>query len=128
MLSEDLARLFWSQPVADQAHAVTSARHVAELATDRPELVRAALLHDIGKRHARLGVIGRSVASVVATLRLPLRGRFAAYIEHGEAGAAELESVGAEPLVVAFARHHHGQKPRGVAAADWDALVRADDE
>lgn len=128
LLEHDLARLFWAQPVADQAHGVATARRIAGTAPDRLELIRAALLHDVGKRHARLGVVGRSLASMVAILRLPLRGRFAAYIRHGEAGADELESVGAGPLTVAFARHHHGERPKEVPQDDWDVLVGADDE
>lgn len=128
LLEHDLARLFWAQPVADQAHGIATARRIAETASDRPDLIRAALLHDVGKRHARLGVIGRSLASMVAILRLPLRGRFAAYISHGEAGAAELHFAGADSLTVAFAHHHHGARPKGFDPADWDLLVRADNE
>jgi hypothetical protein len=120
--------LFWAQPVADQAHGVSAARRVAAGSPGRGDLVRAALLHDVGKRHARLGVIGRSFASIMATLRLPVRGRYAAYLDHGEAGAADLEAAGADPLTVAFARTHHRPRPEGVDPGDWDLLVRADDE
>ena len=128
LLSHDLARLFWAQPVADQAHGLSAAQRVAAASPGRDDLVRAALLHDVGKRHARLGVVGRSFASTMAILRMPIRGRYAAYLEHGEAGAAELEAAGADPMTVMFARHHHGVPPESVAKADWDLLVRADDE
>jgi len=128
VLSHDLARLFWAQPAADQAHGVSAARRAAEAAPGRDDLVRAALLHDVGKRHARLGVIGRSLASTMAILRVPTRGRYAAYLDHGERGAADLEAAGADPLTVAFARHHHGTRPDDIDPVDWALLVRADEE
>jgi len=128
LLSHDLARLFWAQPVADLAHGVAAARRVAAGTLERDDLVRAALLHDIGKRHSRLGVVGRSLASIMAILRLPVRGRCAAYLGHGDLGGADLEAAGTEPLTVAFARHHHGSRPQGIVQHDWDLLVRADDE
>ena len=127
-LTPELARLFWDQPVADQAHGVAAARRIEAMAPQRPDLVCAALLHDVGKRHARLGVVGRSLASMAAMLRLPLARRHARYLAHGDAGAIELEQAGATAIAVAFARHHHRARPDSVAPEDWDLLVQADDE
>lgn len=118
--------LFWAQPVADQRHALQTARRVAAEVPVRRELIRAALFHDIGKRHARLGIIGRSMASLLAKLGLPMRGRFAAYLDHGRLGAGDLAAVGAEPLVCEFALHHHGGRPPSIDAGDWRILQRAD--
>jgi hypothetical protein len=118
--------LFWGQPAADQRHGLECARAVQAACPGRRDLARAALLHDLGKRQAGLGAVGRSIATALAAARLPVPGRFAAYREHGPLGATELEAAGAEPLVAAFARHHHGERPAGIAAEDWDALRRAD--
>lgn len=123
---EDLRQLFDAQPVADQRHAFDGARAVAASFAGRADLVRAALLHDIGKRHARLGLIGRSLATVAAAMRIPVRGGMAAYTAHGSVGAQELASVGAEPLVVDFARYHHGKRPGSISKPDWDALIDVD--
>ena len=117
---------FLAQQDMDQRHALEAATRVADLFPDRTDLQRAALLHDIGKRHARLGVLGRVIASVAAKLGLGVRGRFRAYLEHGPAAAAELTELGAEPVVVAFARHHHDGRPDGIAASDWQVLTEAD--
>jgi len=84
------------------------------------------MLHDVGKRHARLGVFGRVLASVLIALHLPLRGRFASYRDHGEIGARELEAEGVELMVVEFARHHHRARPTTIDADTWELLQRAD--
>lgn len=118
--------LFWAQSAADQRHALQCARAVAARRPDRSDLIRAALLHDVGKRHAGLGAVGRAAATVLGALGLRGRGRRLAYLEHGPRGAAELEDAGAEPVVVAFALHHHGTAPAGVQPGDWAELRRAD--
>lgn len=124
LVSDTERRAFFDQPVADQRHGYGSALVVKAERPDRPDLVRAALLHDVGKRHADLGAIGRVLASVAIRLRLPLTPRWTAYRDHGELAAAEL--VGAEPIVTDFARHHHGRRPPTIDAEDWAALIRAD--
>ena len=118
--------LFWGQRPADQRHGLECARAVLGRCPGRPDLARAALLHDIGKRHAGLGVAGRTTAATLGVLHLPVKGRFAAYLGHGPAGAADLEAAGAEAVVVGFARHHHGSRPDHIPAADWEELCRAD--
>lgn len=118
--------LFWGQAPADQRHGFACGRTVRAAAPGRDDLTRAALLHDVGKRHAGLGALGRSLATALASLRLPARGRLAVYLAHAAAGAADLAAAGAEPVVVAFARHHHDSRPEDMAAADWDLLCRAD--
>jgi len=129
MLRGDAARLFASQRPMDQHHALRTARRVAVMAPGRDDLVRAALLHDVGKTHAELGVIGRSVASLLAIARMPARGRFAAYLDHGRLGASDLRSVGEAGIAVAFAAHHHAAAaPANTDPSDWALLRAADDE
>lgn len=118
--------VFLAQPSIDQRHALDAATSIAAALPDRIDLQRAALLHDVGKRHARLGVIGRVLATLAAKLEVTVWGRFRAYLEHGPAAAAELADLGAEQVVVVFARYHHGPRPGGVSAEDWEALQRAD--
>ncbi len=121
-------RLFWDQPTADQRHGLEAARRALRDAPGRRDLGRAALLHDVGKRHARLGPVGRSLASAVALAGLPQRGRVAAYLDHGAVGAGELAAAGAERIVVQFARWHHAARPPEFAAGEWALLQRADAE
>lgn len=121
-----LELLFDSQPVADQRHAFDGADELARAAPGRRELVVAALMHDVGKRHAALGPVGRAVATGLGMLRIPLKGRLAAYNSHESVGADELSEAGSESVVVLFARHHHGQRPAGIPAEDWEALIDVD--
>ena len=125
-LDETRSQVFWRQPVPDLDQAVRGARRIVAAAPERDDLVRAFLLHDVGKRHARAGTVQRSLITVAALLRLPVGERGRAYLAHGERGAAELEAMGCDELTVAFARHHHEDPPRWVDPGDWELLVHAD--
>lgn len=121
------AEIFFAQPGPDQRHAYHSAMIVLAFVQTDVSVLRAALLHDVGKRHAGLGVIGRVIASLLIRLGLPLTDRARRYRDHGEVAAAELEAAGLEPIVVEFARHHHGSRPAGIPEATWELLRRADE-
>lgn len=121
-----LLDLFLEQQVADQRHGLEVMRHVARSGVTDPDVLAAAALHDIGKRHSRLGPVGRSVATVLMLARLPMTRRMRRYVDHGELGAVDLERAGAPALVVGFARHHQWGRPHGFPAPDWQTLRAAD--
>jgi hypothetical protein len=125
-LDQSLARLFFEQPPMDQRHAYEAAMHVIGAGVDDGEVVIAALMHDVGKRHARLGIVGRSVASLLIKARLPLGSRMRAYRDHGESASIELARLGAGPLVVEFAMSHHGSRPLSIDQGIWQVLQAAD--
>lgn len=125
-LGEQLQGPFFGQPPADQRHGVEAARHVIAAGIDDPDAVIAALTHDIGKRHARLGALGRVIATLMIKARLPLPARFRVYRDHGLLAAEELEAAGAPALAVAFARHHHGARPVTIDQEVWRILVESD--
>ena len=110
----------------DQAHSLAVARRVG-LEGGSELLVRAALLHDVGKAEPALGVIGRTVASLLAIFRLPAPGRMRRYLNHAEGGAALLRAAGEKRIVVAFAAGHHSpQPPTGIDPGEWAVLREAD--
>jgi hypothetical protein len=117
---------FCEQAVADQRHGYSAGRAVEETLASSPGAVRAALLHDIGKRHAGLGLAGRTLASVAIRIGLPLWEGARTYRDHGMIGSRELAAWGAEPLVVEFALFHHGTCPPTIETDLWQVLVEGD--
>ena len=117
--------LFWSQSTQDQRHAFDTMRRAEVRMADRT-VVRAALLHDVGKGLVRLGAVGRSLATVADALHVPLRGRYATYRRHGALGAELLASAGSEMLVVEFAKRHPDPDPGPCDPEAWRALLEAD--
>jgi putative nucleotidyltransferase with HDIG domain len=124
-LDSGQAWVFFSQPDTDQRHGFHAAL-VAIAGAGETDVIRAALLHDVGKRHARLGVLGRTFATIAIRLGLPLTTRWRLYRDHGETAARELESLGCEGVIVDFARHHHGGRPLDIPTATWNLLQLAD--
>jgi hypothetical protein len=122
MLDPPLARAFFAQRFEDQRHAFA----VRESVAGHDQLYEAALLHDVGKTASGLGAVPRSLATIWNRIGLPTRGRWYKYLNHGEIGARELESIGADDLAVAFARIHPGSAPSGVDPESWHLLERAD--
>lgn len=120
------AALFWDQDPVDQRHGYQAAATVQRLAPARSDLVRAALLHDVGKRHARLGWPGRVAATLAAMAGWNPGGRLGRYLDHARLGAADLAAAGADELTVAFALHHGGSHPGMIGESDWAVLRSAD--
>lgn len=125
-LGPEMEASFFDQSPKDQRHGYEAALVVLDRGVTDREALRAALLHDVGKRHAHLGIVGRTVASLLIKLRLPLNRRMAIYRDHGAVAAAELRELGAPRLVVDFALHHHGDRPPTIDQDTWAVLQAAD--
>lgn len=125
-LDDPAAELFWAQDAADQRHAFDVASRVAVALPDDHDAYTAALLHDIGKRHAGLGAVQRSIATVLDGAGLPMTASMRVYRSHGSIGAGELAAAGFEGLVVDFAANHPGLAPAGTDTQRWYALLEAD--
>ncbi len=143
MLTVGERPLFTGMGPADRRHAIDGARAVGETVPEpfRGDAIEAALVHDVGKRHARLGVVGRSEATMVGWLirsdarRTALAdgrswpGRVGRYLRHDVVGAREVAAAGGSALAVAWtADHHHARRLAALPAspAVVAALVAAD--
>jgi hypothetical protein len=97
----------------DRSHAIEVARGACRrLGQPVPdEVATAALLHDVGKLDADLGVPGRILATVISPI-VPARwaprlGRIGCQLRYNEIGSGLLADAGSERMVVAWAREHH---------------------
>ncbi len=114
---------FRRQPNHDQRHAIGVARDVqARLAgtehADDPRWLCAALLHDIGKLDARLGLYGRVVATVSASVagrdtaevwvtKSGFTRRVGLYLQHAAIGADRIRLAEEPEEAAQWAAAHH---------------------
>jgi hypothetical protein len=124
VLAPEARVLFGRQSRLDQCHALAVWRSLCQAGHTNPQLLSAALLHDVGKAAARLTPWQR--AAIVALDRLApgalrrlgngelteegraagLRHPFAVTIRHAELGACWALEAGCSPLTVALIRRH----------------------
>jgi putative nucleotidyltransferase with HDIG domain len=123
---------------ADRAESVATARAVIDAIGPGvdPQWLAAALLHDVGKAETGLGPIGRSLATVAATLAGKRRARtwtgtFGRYVNHDELGAARLRAAGCRAVAVSWAAAHHRRElwsGSGIPRDICEILAAADGE
>ena len=126
LLAPALADLFWRQAPVDQRHAYDVMRRAAGRTAD-PDVLAAALVHDVGKAGTPTNPIVRSFATVFDSLHIPLKGGMAEYRRHGERGAELLGAAGGSVLTVDFARRHPDPDPTPHDPASWAILLNSDD-
>jgi hypothetical protein len=137
--------LWRSLPNHDRRYTIRVARLVdeqlagTEFAGD-PRWLAAALLHDVGKLDAGLGVVGRSVATVTGTVAgadrvdrwaraSGFRRRVAWYLHHDDRGRDRIRGAGGrdEAARWAWAHHHRDRWPEAdVPPPVAEALEAAD--
>ena len=133
----------WCQMSAtDRRHAVGVAKRVERSLGHEatPAVMAAALLHDVGKVDAGLGVYGR----VVATISGAVAGRDTArdwvkaggftrrvglYLEHPRYSGDMLGMVDSDPFTEAWGREHHLPEDEWTVDVDLGRVLRdADDD
>jgi response regulator RpfG family c-di-GMP phosphodiesterase len=124
-------------PNHDRRYSIRVARNVqralAGTEYDDARWHAVALLHDVGKLDAGLGIAGRTLATVAGAIRTRTRasrGRIGRYLRHDELGAAMLRAAGGREEAAAWASaHHHRERwaGSGVPGTVAEALAAADD-
>lgn len=142
VLSEAEVALFHRLSLNDQAHSYQVMRMLKSVGYDDPDLLAAALLHDIGKTRYWMPIWVRSLL-VLAEAFMPDRVRlwgegeakgwrrpFVVKARHAEWGAEMARAAGSRPLTVALIGRH--DKVVETAGGYEDELLRrlqwADDE
>lgn len=141
VLPPPLLALFQRMTVGEQAHSLNVLRALQAQGHTAPELLQAALLHDVGKCLAPLTLVDRVV--IVLGQRLfkrrvahwsagaprGWRKPFVVAAQHPAWGADLAAQAGATPTVVALIRHHATpmQQPQTPAEHWLAALQQADD-
>lgn len=131
--------LFQRLSDTDRRHLIHGARMVErELGPDAdPVWVQAALLHDVGKFDAALGVFGRVIATVAATVLgdakvrswaegAGWRRRLGRYRAHDEIGAAEIRSAGGPEAAAVWSELHHRPEQFSGSAIPPDVVMVLD--
>lgn len=138
----------WSRlPNHDRRHSIAVARRVERTLAgtrfaDDDQWLAAALLHDVGKLDARLGVFARVGATVagaaaghdMADVWSEKRGitrRVGLYLRHPELGAQQIRLAGGHDAAVSWAGAHHDPSAwdaTGIPGPVVDALHAADDD
>lgn len=113
--------LFFAQESGDQAHAIEVARRLEAQGGVDEILVRAALLHDVGKApgvalpyRVLLVLLERLAPGRLRALspdRHGLLAPLARAAHHPEIGARYAAAAGCAPEVVALIRHHQRRRP-----------------
>ena len=117
-LSTEQHKLFHRFVKSEQWHSYRVANMLQAAGHDQPDLLVAALLHDIGKTQSPISVFERSLI-VLAQWFLPNRVAdwgageavgwkrpFVVKMQHPEWGAIMAESVGCSPITVSLIRRH----------------------
>lgn len=120
---------------AEQAHALTVLRTLLRQGHGDPDLLAAALLHDIGKGRAPLRLMDR-VLVVLAHAFVPhlaarwcegepagWRRPFVVAAHHAEWGGAMVRQAGGSPTLAELIRRHHDPIPS--ASTPADSLLKA---
>jgi hypothetical protein len=116
-------RLWRSLPNHDQRYTIRVAKLVEQRLAGtefagQQQWLAAALLHDVGKVDAGLGVFGRSLATVIGAAAGParvdwwaqtsgFRRRAACYLHHDERGAERIRAAGGRDEAARWAEAHH---------------------
>ncbi|NLT73848.1 MAG: HD domain-containing protein [Chloroflexi bacterium] len=115
-MSAESWALFEGLSAGDQAHALRVLAHVRALGNPSPEVEEAALLHDVGKTVAPLGLWWRTLAVLLRAAGLlgrvpspdPARPTYPLHVlmHHAEHGARLCQEAGCSPRVVGLVRWH----------------------
>lgn len=132
-LNRQERKIFMELPKHERRHAIATAFSVINLSSNsyNDTMIKAALLHDIGKIKAKTGIIKKSVLVLMDRFLPSLSNKlsesmkmFYIYYNHPEVGADILKTLNTEDGVVDLVRYHHSDTCRDIE--HMDILKKAD--
>ncbi len=130
VLPPALATLYGRMAPGEQLHCLKVVRWLTAHGHMRPELLQAALLHDVGKSQAPINLAERVEAVLVRRFLRPYYDRwaqaeprgwrkpFVTAVQHPDWGADLAAAAGAPPLVVNLIRRHQAPDFKPVTEED----------
>jgi hypothetical protein len=148
VLTPQAQELFHRQAVQDQRHALAVYQALRRAGHANPQLLAAALLHDVGKAAARLPAWQRAIIVLLERFaphllaclgqgepqgpmrRLPSGWRrpFIINAQHPETGARWAQEAGCLPLTVALIRRHQNRPSGGSSLVSLNEKGDASEE
>lgn len=119
-LNQDERLLFHRYSANDQQHALRVVRHLQQISATHPSLIKAALMHDVGKTQVSLTVWDRCFI-VIASLLLPKQAEkwgqnetchdswrkpFIVKQHHAHWGAQMAAAAGCDPITIDLITRH----------------------
>jgi uncharacterized domain HDIG len=134
-LNRSELKLFYKLPTYDQKHSIKVAYDVKYVCKknniDCKLLMKAALLHDIGKLHKKLNIIDKSIMVLVDNITKGGVKRFSnikkinVYYNHGKIGKDILKDYNYDQKLLYLIENHHNYNVKG--NIELDILRMCDD-
>lgn len=118
-LNNDEMNLFVKLKTSEQKHCINVAKDVEQICFNKnikcDRIIKAALLHDIGKSYKKLSVIDKAVIVILDGLskgelkKLQKLKKINVYYNHGKIGADMLRNYGYEDKLLYLIENHHNK-------------------
>lgn len=105
--------LFNKLPIYDKVHCIKTAREVEQISMKNYTLIKAALLHDIGKTYTKFNLIDKSIMVLLDKITRSKIKRFSkikkinVYYNHAEIGYNILKKYCYDERFLYFIKNHH---------------------
>lgn len=135
-LSSDEQKLFFKLSINEQKHSINVAREVKKecdkVNRESKVMVKAALLHDIGKIYKKLNVIDKSIIVILDNItdsrirKMKRIKKIDIYYNHAEKGYELLKSLNYDDKTLYLIRNHHSENDYN--DADLEILRKCDNK